>query len=96
VVPAAFTWRTGEAHWETLLRARAIENQCYVIAPAQHGTHASGRKTWGHSLIVDPWGAVIGSCDAGDGSVVAAIDKARLSQVRSSFPALLHRRLPGA
>ena len=93
-VPAAFTARTGEAHWELLLRARAVENQCYVIAPGQHGTHAGGRATWGHSMIVDPWGEVIAQQASGDGVVLAPVDRGRLAQVRASFPALTHRRLP--
>jgi len=92
-VPAAFTWKTGAAHWEVLLRARAIENQCYVIAPGQHGTHASGRQTWGHSMIIDPWGERLACLDSGDGAVVAGIDPGRLRAVRESFPVLQHRRL---
>ena len=92
-VPAAFTERTGEAHWDILLRARAIENQCHVIAPAQYGRHASGRCTWGHSLIADPWGLVLAEQADGDAAVVAAIDAGRRAQVRQSFPALQHRRL---
>jgi nitrilase len=92
-VPAAFTARTGEAHWRTLLAARAVENQCHVIAPGQWGTHDSGRQTWGHSMIVDPWGLVLAEQAEGQGAVVATIDPARLAQVRSSFPSLTHRRL---
>jgi len=91
VVPAAFTHTTGRAHWEVLLRARAIENQCYVMAPAQGGRHESGRRTWGHSLIVDPWGEVLGCRDEGEGIVTAQLDRARLSSVRSQLPALSHR-----
>lgn len=93
-VPAAFTHRTGEAHWDALLRARAIENQCYVIAPAQYGTHASTRRTWGHTRIIDPWGAVL-SCrgDDDEGIVSAPIELARLRDLRTSFPVLRHRRL---
>jgi nitrilase len=92
-VPAAFTARTGQAHWEALLRARAIENQCYLLAPGQHGTHAGGRATWGHSLVVDPWGEVLAQQAEGDGVVLAPVSRARLAQVRTSFPALAHRRL---
>jgi nitrilase len=91
-VPSAFTVPTGAAHWETLLRARAIENQAYVVAPAQGGLHASGRRTWGHSMIVDPWGAVIASRDEGEGIVLAEIDPARVREVRASLPALSNRR----
>ena len=92
-VPAAFTYTTGQAHWELLLRARAVENQCYVIAPAQGGKHANGRRTWGHSMIVDPWGEVLGVLAEGEGVVVAEADPARLAQVRLQLPALGHRRL---
>ncbi len=92
-VPAAFTARTGQAHWESLLRARAIENQCYLIASGQHGTHASGRATWGHSLVIDPWGEILAQQAEGDGVVMAPLSRARLEQVRASFPALTHRRM---
>ncbi|HKU47710.1 MAG TPA: carbon-nitrogen hydrolase family protein [Burkholderiales bacterium] len=81
-VPSAFTVPTGAAHWETLLRARAIENKAYVVAPAQGGTHASGRKTWGHSMIVDPWGEILASRAEGEGVVLAEIDQERLKEVR--------------
>ena len=81
-VPSAFTVPTGAAHWETLLRARAIENKAYVVAPAQGGTHASGRRTWGHSMIVDPWGEIVASRDEGEGVVLAEIDPERLNDVR--------------
>ena len=91
-VPSAFTVPTGAAHWETLLRARAIENKAYVVAPAQGGTHASGRKTWGHSMIVDPWGEVLAVRAEGAGIVTADIDPARIAAVRSQLPALAHRR----
>ena len=93
VVPSAFTYTTGQAHWELLLRARAIENQCYVLAPAQGGTHENGRRTWGHSLLVDPWGEVIDCRDEGAGLVMGEIDAQRLADVRRQLPALSHRRL---
>jgi nitrilase len=92
-VPAAFTCTTGRAHWELLLRARAVENQCYVIAPAQGGTHENGRRTWGHSMIVDPWGIVVAERDEGEGVVLAEIDAQRIATVRAQLPALAHRRL---
>ncbi|MDE2398846.1 MAG: carbon-nitrogen hydrolase family protein [Burkholderiales bacterium] len=97
-VPAAFTYTTGRAHWELLLRARAVENQCYVIAPAQGGTHENGRRTWGHSMIVDPWGEILAERAEGEGVVLAEVDPARIAQVRSQLPALRHRRasLPAA
>jgi nitrilase len=92
-VPSAFTHTTGQAHWELLMRARAVENQCYVLAPAQGGTHENGRRTWGHTMIVDPWGQVQAQRDEGEGVVVAGLDAARLAQVRQQLPALRHRRL---
>lgn len=92
-VPSAFTVPTGRAHWELLLRARAVENQCYVIAAAQGGLHPSGRRTWGHSLIVDPWGELLGVRPEGEGLVLADVDPARLADVRARLPALAHRRL---
>jgi deaminated glutathione amidase len=92
-VPAAFTHTTGQAHWELLLRARAIENQCYVIAPAQGGRHENGRRTWGHSMVVDPWGEVLAVLPEGEGVVTAELDAARIAQVRAQLPALAHRRL---
>lgn len=92
-VPSAFTYTTGQAHWELLLRARAVENQCYVIAAAQGGTHENGRRTWGHSLIVDPWGEVLAVQPEGEGVVMAELDPARIAQVRQQLPALAHRRL---
>jgi predicted amidohydrolase len=91
-VPSSFTYPTGQAHWELLLRARAVENQAYVIAPAQGGTHENGRRTWGHSMIIDPWGEVLGVCEEGEGVVVAEIDHARIDGVRQQLPALTHRR----
>jgi nitrilase len=94
VVPAAFTQRTGEAHWEVLLRARAIENQCYVLAAAQAGTHPGGRRTYGHSMLVDPWGAVVSVLTEGEGVVSGEIDPHRIDDVRAKLPAWSHRRLP--
>ncbi|MFA7278808.1 MAG: carbon-nitrogen hydrolase family protein [Sterolibacterium sp.] len=93
VVPAAFTETTGRAHWELLLRARAVENQCYLLAAAQGGEHPSGRMTHGNSMIVDPWGEVLARLDKGSGVVTAEIDPARLTEVRASLPALQHRVL---
>ena len=93
LVPAAFTHTTGQAHWEVLLRARAIENQAYVIASAQGGTHDNGRRTWGHSMVIDPWGEVLAVHAEGPGFALAEIDRTRLRSVRSQLPALQHRRL---
>lgn len=93
VVPSAFTYTTGQAHWEILLRARAIENQCYVLAAAQGGRHASGRRTWGHSMLVDPWGEIVAVLPEGEGVVVGDIDPARIAEVRAALPALAHRTL---
>ncbi len=90
-VPSAFTGPTGRAHWETLLRARAIENLCYVIAPAQSGFHANGRETYGDSMIVDYWGRILRRLPRGQGCVVADLDLAAQTEVRHSFPALQHR-----
>jgi predicted amidohydrolase len=92
-IPSAFTYTTGRDHWEMLLRARAVENQCYVIAPAQGGTHENGRRTWGHSMVVDPWGEVLAVRAEGEGVVLAELDRARLISVRQQLPALEHRRL---
>ncbi|MBI4756948.1 MAG: carbon-nitrogen hydrolase family protein [Betaproteobacteria bacterium] len=92
-VPAAFTTTTGEAHWELLLRARAVENQCYVVAAAQGGTHPSGRMTHGDTMIIDPWGVVLARRAKGEGVVLADIDPQRLAEVRESLPALAHRTL---
>jgi len=92
-VPAAFTYTTGQAHWELLLRARAVENQCYVLAAAQGGTHENGRRTWGHSMVVDPWGEVLALREEGEGVLVAEVDPARIAEVRQQLPALKHRRL---
>ena len=93
LVPAAFTFTTGQAHWEVLLRARAIENQAFVIASAQGGTHENGRRTWGHSMVIDPWGEVLAMQAHGPGVVLADIDMARLHGVRQQLPSLQHRRL---
>lgn len=93
LAPSAFTAITGKAHWETLIRARAIENQAYVIAPAQGGFHVNGRETNGDSMIVDPWGAVIDRQARGPGVVIAVLDRAYQSSVRASLPALEHRCL---
>lgn len=92
VIPSAFTAETGAAHWEILLRARAVENLCYVIAPNQGGFHLNGRKTFGHSMIIDPWGVVLDCYKTGGGFVCADIDLERLERVRAAFPALSHRR----
>jgi nitrilase len=91
-VPAAFTYTTGSAHWELLLRARAVENQCYVIAAAQGGQHENGRRTWGHSMIVGPWGEVLGVLAEGEGVVLAELEAQQIASVRSQLPALEHRR----
>lgn len=93
ILPAAFTATTGEAHWETLMRARAIENQCYVIASAQGGVHENGRKTHGQSMIIDPWGRVLASQDKEAGVVLAEIDPEIIQSVRERLPALAHRVL---
>lgn len=93
ILPAAFTATTGEAHWEVLLRARAIENQCYVIASAQGGRHETGRKTWGHSMIIDPWGEILSVLPSGEGWVCADFNRQRLETVRHRLPALKHRRI---
>jgi predicted amidohydrolase len=93
LVPAAFTHTTGLAHWEVLLRARAIENQCYVLAAAQGGLHVNGRRTFGHSMLIDPWGVVLARKDEGEGVVVGALDAALLERVRANLPALAHRKL---
>lgn len=91
-VPSAFTRTTGQAHWHILLRARAIETGAYIIAPAQCGEHAGGRQTYGHSLIVDPWGEVLADAGAEPGFVVADIDMARVAEVRAMVPSLRHDR----
>jgi predicted amidohydrolase len=92
-VPSAFTLTTGKDHWHVLLRARAIENQVFVLAPAQHGKHPLGRQTYGKSLIVDPWGDVLAQCGEGEGFAVAKIDIGYQDRVRAALPCLAHRRL---
>jgi len=91
LVPAAFTATTGAAHWHLLLRARAIENQCYVLAAAQGGEHLGGRRTYGHSLLIDPWGTIVAEHELGPGIIVGDIDPQRLASVRAELPALTHR-----
>ena len=91
IIPAAFTETTGRAHWEVLLRARAIENQCYVLAVAQGGKHENGRETHGNSMLIDPWGEIVDRQAKGEGVVIGNLDHARLADVRASLPALKHR-----
>ena len=93
LIPAAFTVPTGTAHWHTLLKARAIENQCFVIAAAQTGIHEVGRKTYGHSLIIDPWGQVLGDAGEHIGIITADLSFEQLKEVRSSVPCLMHRKI---
>lgn len=93
VLPAAFTETTGRAHWEILLRARAIENQCYLLAAGQGGRHENGRLTHGNSMAVDPWGEILDRKYKGEGVVVADLDHARIAEIRESLPALAHRKL---
>ncbi|MGR7919856.1 carbon-nitrogen hydrolase family protein [Zobellella denitrificans] len=93
MVPAAFTRVTGQAHWLPLLQARAIENQCYVLAAAQYGEHSGGRQTWGHSLILDPWGEIQACLPKGEGLIVAPLDPQRLARIRSQMPVAQHARL---
>ena len=93
VLPAAFTEQTGRAHWEVLLRARAIENQCYVLASAQGGQHENGRETHGNSLLIDPWGRLLARLDKGEGVVIGDLERACLTEIRTSLPALAHRVL---
>jgi predicted amidohydrolase len=93
LVPAAFTLHTGKDHWAPLLRARAIESQAWVVAAAQWGTHPEGRRCFGHSMIVDPWGAVVAQASDRPGFVSATLDREYLQQVRDSVPSLRHRRL---
>jgi deaminated glutathione amidase len=93
LVPSAFTFTTGQKHWEILLRARAIENLAYVIAPAQGGVHPTGRRTWGHSMVIEPWGDVLNVLPEGEGVVMAEMDIAQLKHHRQQLPALQHRIL---
>ena len=93
LLPAAFTYTTGKAHWELLLRTRAVENQCYVIASGQGGKHQNGRQTFGHSMIIDPWGDIIDVLPEGEGMVITQLDPNRLHSIRNRLPALQHRFL---
>ncbi len=92
-VPAAFTLATGKDHWEVLLRARAIENQAYVLAPAQQGKHPKDRMTWGHAMLVDPWGLVTARASEGEGMAIGEIDPELVAKIRRNLPALSHRRI---
>ncbi|WP_143871474.1 carbon-nitrogen hydrolase family protein [Catenovulum sediminis] len=92
-VPSAFTYVTGQAHWQVLMRARAIENQCFVVAPNQTGTHPNGRQTWGRSVVVDPWGEIVHQHSEQKGYLQSKIDLDRVRQVRSKMPNLQHRKL---
>lgn len=92
-VPAAFTLMTGRDHWEVLLRARAIENQAYIIAPAQYGRHSPGRRSYGRSLIIDPWGVILAQAPDAEGLIYADLDPSRLSRLRQEMPCLRHRQL---
>ena len=94
LVPSAFTHTTGQAHWEVLLRARAIENLAFVAAAAQGGLHDNGRRTWGHSMLINPWGQVLASRAEGAGVVLAELDADQLSELRAQLPALAHKVLP--
>jgi predicted amidohydrolase len=93
-IPAAFTLYTGKDHWELLVRARAVENLCYVVAPAQVGRHSANRVTFGNAMVVDPWGVVLARCPDGEGLCLAPVRRDRLEQCRRELPALRHRRLP--
>jgi nitrilase len=93
IIPAAFTYTTGKDHWEILLRARAIENQCYVLAAAQGGTHQNQRRTWGNTMLIDPWGTVLSALPEGEGFISGVLSKDKLNEVRSKLPALAHRKL---
>lgn len=92
-VPSAFTLTTGRDHWHPLLRARAIETQCFVLAPGQEGPHGGGRHSYGHTLVVDPWGTVLAECADGEGIALAEIDLGRVRTARAAIPVALHRRL---
>ena len=93
IIPAAITYTTGKDHWEILLRARAIENQCYVLASAQGGKHQNQRRTWGHSMLIDPWGSILADLPEGEGFISGVLSKEKLNEVRSKLPALTHRKL---
>jgi predicted amidohydrolase len=93
IIPAAFTYTTGKDHWEILLRARAIENQCYLLSSAQGGTHVNQRRTWGNSMLIDPWGEVLVNLPEGEGFITGTLSKDKLKEVRSKLPALQHRKL---
>jgi predicted amidohydrolase len=93
LAPSAFTLHTGKDHWHVLLRARAVESQCYVVAAAQYGKHPLGRTTYGHALIADPWGTVIAECSDGKGFALGTIDAGHIARVRASLPSLEHRKL---
>ena len=93
IIPAAFTYTTGKDHWEILLRARAIENQCYVLASAQGGKHQNQRRTWGNSMLIDPWGEILANLPEGEGYISGVLCKDKLNEVRSKLPALAHRKL---
>jgi nitrilase len=93
VLPSAFTYQTGLAHWELLIRARAVENQCYFLGVNQGGVHETGRRTYGHSMLVDPWGEVLVSALEGEKIIYATINSDKISKVRSKLPALEHRRI---
>lgn len=93
IIPAAFTYTTGKDHWEILLRARAIENQSYVLASAQGGKHPNQRRTWGNSMLIDPWGEILANLPEGEGFISGLLCKDKLNEVRSKLPALAHRKL---
>jgi deaminated glutathione amidase len=93
IIPAAFTYTTGKDHWEILLRARAIENQCYVLASAQGGVHQNQRRTWGNSMLIDPWGEILANLPEGEGFISGVLCRDKLNEVRSKLPALAHRKL---
>ena len=93
LVPAAFTHRTGAAHWEVLLRARAIESQCFVLACNQCGWHDEQRQTWGHSMLIDPWGKIVAQLEEEEALLVAELDRSGLERIRASMPVMNHRRL---
>ena len=93
IIPAAFTYTTGKDHWEILLRARAIENQCYVLSSAQGGLHLNQRRTWGESMLIDPWGEILSNLPEGEGFIQGRLSKDKLKEVRSKLPALKHRKL---